>query len=90
MPVGPKPETYKRNPNDPGFRLAVDASSADVEFWQPTVAIHVGVAGNIEIVDKSNATVLMTNLAAGVQHRIVASKILTGTTSAASELVAVW
>lgn len=89
MPVGPKWENYKRNPDDPGYRLAIDVSAADAEFYQPTVAIYVGGAGHLAIVDKSNATVVLTNVAVGVQHRIVASKVLTGTTTA-SGLVAVW
>lgn len=89
MAIGPHPDTYKRNPDDPKYRLALDVSSTTATFHQPTVAIYVGGTGNLAVTDKSGATVVLQDVAAGVQHRIVASSVVTGTTTA-TKLVAVW
>lgn len=64
---------------------AVDVSGGDVALTRITRGIWVGVGGNIAVQfcdDKDAASVILTNVAAGVWHPMQIQKVLqTGTTA---------
>lgn len=90
----PSSTTARQRPSGPSFRFAtaLDVSTADATFAEPTLGIEVGTAGDVVAVMASDGTqVKFKNRPSGSSLRGAFSAIkavASGTT--ATDLVAVW
>lgn len=89
----PSSTTARQRPSSPSFRFAaaLDVSTEDATFAEPTLGIEVGTAGDVVAVMADGAQVTFKNRPSGSSLRGAFSAIkavASGTT--ATDLVAVW